>query len=236
MKRITTVLFDLDGTLIGMDQDAFVEAYFLSVRNELTGLGYGVEAIERAMHKAVRDTLLNDGTMTNEARFRSSFLQVVGEDLGAFDALDGYYNGDFLEVISTTCFEHKRAREVLDRVKNKGLRCVLATNPLFPKIATVARMALGGLSPRDFEYVSAYENSSYCKPNPKYFAELLDKLGISPSECVMIGNDTRDDMCAAELGIPIFFLTDCLINKSGVDISTYPHGDFDSLIEYIDSL
>jgi FMN phosphatase YigB (HAD superfamily) len=89
------------------------------------------------------------------------------------------------------------------------------------------------MSPSDFEYITAYENSSYCKPNPDYFTELLSNLGISADECVMIGNDTRDDFAAHALGIPVFVLTEGLINNTGVDLSLYPHGKFDDLIDYI---
>jgi hypothetical protein len=49
----------------------------------------------------------------------------------------------------------------------------------------------------------------------------------------MIGNDTRDDFAAHALGIPVFVLTEGLINNTGVDLSLYPHGKFDDLIDYI---
>ena len=47
---------------------------------------------------------------------------------------------------------------------------------------------------------------------------------------------SSDDMIAATLGMKVFLLTDCLINKSGEDINTYPHGGFSDLISYIKSL
>ena len=143
---------------------------------------------------------------------------------------------EFSSVIEVTCEAYQRVHEVLDLVRKKGLRPILATNPLFPMIATHARIRLGGMSPDDFEYITAYENSSFCKPNPAYFTELLSKLGISAEECVMIGNDTRDDFSAHALGIPVFVLTECLINTQGVDLSDYPHGTFDDLLKFIDNL
>ena len=66
--------------------------------------------------------------------------------------------------------------------------------------------------------------------------ELLSKLGIPREECVMIGNDTRDDFSAHALGIPVFVLTECLINTPGVDLSKYPHGGFLELKKYIENL
>ena len=69
------------------------------------------------------------------------------------------------------------------------------------------------------------------------FAEAVcEKLGVSPEDCVMIGNDTRDDMVAETIGMKVFLLEDCIINKSGEDISVYPHGSFDELINYVREL
>ena len=237
MKKITTVLFDLDGTLIRMDQDKFIELYFTSILEKIAPLGYDTKLVYDALENAVRATIKNNGECSNEERFWRAF-SAVSPDIQreVKEVLDDYYANDFIKVIEATCERYPRAREVLRAVKERGLRPILATNPLFPIIATYRRMALGGLSPEDFEYITAYENSSYCKPNPDYFRELLSKLDIDPSECVMIGNDTRDDFSVHALGIPVFVLTECLINRDNIDLSEHPHGGFDELIDYIKSL
>ena len=49
----------------------------------------------------------------------------------------------------------------------------------------------------------------------------------------MVGNDVDEDMVAANLGMKVFLLTDCMINKSSKDIEEFPHGGFDELSEYI---
>ena len=220
-----------------MDQDKFIEDYFRSILAKLSSLGYDGALMYRALEESVRATIRNDGTLLNEERFWSTFSEYApGVRDAVKDVLDEYYAVDFISVIKATCEGYSRAREIVELVKSCGKRCVLATNPLFPMIATVNRMALSGLMPDDFDYVTAYENSSACKPNPLYFTELLDKLGIPAEECVMIGNDTRDDFSAHALGIPVFILTECLINKSGVNLDEYPHGGFDELSEYIKSL
>ena len=52
----------------------------------------------------------------------------------------------------------------------------------------------------------------------------------------MVGNDVGDDMVAENLGMKVFLLTDCLINKTEHDRSDYPHGGFDELLQFIDSV
>lgn len=49
----------------------------------------------------------------------------------------------------------------------------------------------------------------------------------------MVGNDVSDDMVARDLGMQVFLLTDCLINKNEVDISQFPHGSFEELMAFI---
>ena len=49
----------------------------------------------------------------------------------------------------------------------------------------------------------------------------------------MVGNDARDDLAAEQAGIPVFILTDCLINTENRDISGYPQGGFPELLAYI---
>jgi hypothetical protein len=52
----------------------------------------------------------------------------------------------------------------------------------------------------------------------------------------MIGNDAHEDMIAERLGMRVFLLTDCLINKNNLDISEYRQGGFDRLNEFIDEI
>ena len=52
----------------------------------------------------------------------------------------------------------------------------------------------------------------------------------------MVGNDVSEDMVAEKLGMKVFLITDCVINKENIDISQYPNGSFDDLLEYIEKL
>lgn len=236
MKK-TTVLFDLDGTLIGMNQDEFIRLYFITILDKLVALGYDSEKMYDALERSIRATKTNDGSITNETRFWQTFDEVTGGlSTELKSELDSFYENEFISVLEGSCYPYPRACEIVECARHKGLKVVLATNPLFPAVATYRRIRLGGMSPEDFDYITAYENSSACKPNPEYFRELLEKLGVSADECVMVGNDTKDDFCAHALGIPVFILTDGLINQGGVDLADYPHGSFDEAIGYIESL
>ena len=63
---------------------------------------------------------------------------------------------------------------------------------------------------------------------------MLEKLGKDPETCLMVGNDVDEDMIPARsLGMKTFLLTDCLINKSGADISEFPGGGFGELKDFL---
>ena len=91
-----------------------------------------------------------------------------------------------------------------------------------------------GLDPDEFDLITAYEQSHYCKPNPAYFTEILQKLRLRADECIMIGNDIVEDTAAEKIGIKTFILTDCLIERSNADITAYAHGGFTVLKTFIE--
>ncbi len=233
---IKVVLFDLDGTLLPMDQDVFVKAYFGLMAKKLAPYGYEPQKLIDAIWAGTAAMAKNDGSRTNEEVFWDVFSAAYGKDVKADIGLfDDYYRIDFPAVKESCGFNPEAAKSVV-ALKEKGFKVVLATNPIFPKIATEERMRWAGLEASDFEFYTTYETSRFAKPNPQYYQEIVENLGVSLSECVMVGNDVKEDMVAAKLGMKVFLLTDCLINKDDADISVYPNGGFAEMLDYISSI
>ena len=123
----------------------------------------------------------------------------------------------------------------VEACKAAGHRVALATNPIFPAVATESRIRWAGLAPETFAWYTTYENIGYCKPNPDYYREILRYLGCRAEDCLMVGNDVEEDMMAAQAaGLSVFLLTDCLLNRKEKDISSYPQGDFDALLAFVE--
>lgn len=234
--RITTILFDLDGTLLPMDEEEFIKGYFGLLSQKLAPYGYDSEELVNAIWTGTKAMVVNDGSRLNSEAFWDTFEGIYGVRIRAhMQYFDDFYLNEFKN-ISKYCGYTEYAQKVIKLVKDLGYRVVCATNPIFPAIATETRIGLAGLKTDDFELYTTYENSSYCKPNPEYYIEILDKIGCVPQECLMVGNDAREDMAATKLGMKGFLLTDCLINKDNVDVSQFENGDFQKLIEYITTL
>ena len=228
---IEVVLFDLDGTLLPMDQEVFVRAYFGGISKRLAPYGYPPEKLIETIWKGTAAMVQNDGLQTNEAVFWKYFSSVFGEkSLADMPVFEAFYREDFGKV-QASCGYDPMAAEVVSLLKAKGIRVGLATNPIFPAIATEQRIRWAGLKPSDFEFYTTYENASFCKPNPAYYQSILDDLQVVPEQCLMVGNDVTEDMVAQTLGMQVFLLTPCMINKYGKDISAYPQGDFSDLLK-----
>ena len=234
---IKAVLFDLDGTLLKMDQEIFVKTYFKYLAKHLAPRGYEPEKLLKVFWEGVTAMINNDGSKTNEEAFWKVFTSAYGENsIEDKSHIDDFYQNDFNRV-EQVCGFYKEANEIIQLVKEKGKIAVLATNPLFPHTATENRMRWAGLNQEDFADYTTYENCHFCKPNPKYYEELLQKLNLKPEECLMVGNDVNEDMVPTEkLGLQGFLLTNCLINKTEEDISRFPRGDFEALKAFLEEI
>ena len=233
--NMKAVLFDLDGTLLKMDQDEFVQTYFKYLAKHLAPKGYTPDKLLKAFWDGVTAMVTNDGSCTNEEAFWKKFIEFYGENsINDKPYIDEFYKKDFNQ-IQEVCDFYPEANEIIKLVKAYGKKVILATNPMFPHTATENRMRWAGLDIEDFAEYTTYENCHFCKPNPKYYLELLERHDLKPEECIMVGNDVDEDMVpAGKLGMQRFLLTNCLINKSGQDMEQYANGDFEALKKFLE--
>ena len=234
---IKTILFDMDGTLLPMkDVKAFEKLYFKGLATKLAPHGYEPSKLIDGVWAGTAAMIKNDGSVINSDAFWKVFSKIFGDraykDIPVFDE---YYRTDFV-VAKDACGYNAKAVEIVKKLNKCGLKVVLATNPLFPLVAQLARVGWAGLSESDFAYITHYDNSHYCKPNIKYYEEIVAKLKLDPTECLMVGNDVNEDMIAEQLGMKVFLVTDCLLNPNNKDISMYPHGNFDDLEKYLERI
>lgn len=233
---IKAVLFDLDGTLLPMDMDEFTTGYFKFLVAKLMPHGYDKDALISAIWHGTAAMVRNDGSCTNEEAFWKDFSNTLGDRVYADkEVFEDFYANEFNKA-KDICGFNPMAERIVSGLKKNGIRVILATNPLFPAVATENRIRWAGLDPKDFELYTTYENINYCKPNPKYYEEVLSRANLKPDECLMVGNDVEEDMVAAELGCKVFLLTDCIINKREKNIEEYAHGGFEELREYLKKL
>ena len=146
----------------------------------VVGLLYAVaqdrkNRVRTIMPGVVLAMVQNSGTVTNEEAFWTACDAYLGCEASKDKAIHAdFYRNEFNEVKGVCGFE-PMAAQIVGWLKEKGIRMVLATNPLFPSVATENRIRWAGLQPEDFEYFTTFENSHYCKPNLDYYREILEK-------------------------------------------------------------
>lgn len=154
---IKAILFDLDGTLLPMDQDEFTKGYFKLLAAKLAPYGYEPKTLIDTIWAGTAAMVKNTGAQTNEAAFWERFSRTYGAEKTEKDKplFEEFYADDF-ERASVFCPRNDKAAETVAKLQQLGYRVALATNPIFPSIATCARIRWAGLAPEDFAFVTTY--------------------------------------------------------------------------------
>lgn len=231
---IKNVLFDLDGTLLPMNLERFIEEYLKGISARVAHLVEPHQFLKHLYAATRAMSVSTDGTTTNKQVFRNEFFSRVGiaEEI-LIPIFDDFYAEDFPGFQATT-WQSPAARRAVECAVNQGRAAVLATNPIFPLTAISQRIAWAGLDAILFSHVTSYENCHYCKPNPSYYLEIAEVLDCSPEECLMVGNDVVEDLSAAVVGMKTYLVIDCLVNPAGLEPKADYIGTLDELPAYLE--
>lgn len=207
-----TILFDLDGTLLPLDADKFMNIYFGEMGRSFQDM-IDPKLLVQHVWSGTKAMISSSENITNENVFMDTFAKLIDGDLNVYqERFDRFYDEGFLKVRESV-EASPIIKETIALLKDKGYTLAIATNPLFPKKAILHRIEWAGLNVDDFEYVSHYEKNCFCKPNIQFYLEVLEALGKKPNQCYMVGNDVQEDMIAAQLGIETYLITDYIINR-----------------------
>lgn len=207
--KYKAVLFDLDGTLLPMDNDIFTKGYFTELAKKLSPLGIAPEELVSAVWAGTKAMVKNKGQKPNCEIFWETFSVITEMDSTDFRReSDNFYSNEFANVKKYTG-ENLLAVDAVRTIREKGIKVICASNPIFPLNGQIMRLSWIGLNADDFDYISSYESESFCKPDPEYYKALCRKAGVEPAECFFVGNDEEEDMYAAEsIGIDCYLIND----------------------------
>ncbi len=229
------IMFDMDGTLLPMDQDEFVNGYFSLLCKKL------IEYIKpddfvKAIWSGVAAMGKSNGLITNQEAFWQDFCLKTNTERSVIEPIcDEFYGNDFKKAKAFTG-DNKLAIDAIKLAHKKAEYVVLATNPLFPLVAQETRLSFINLNKDDFDFITAYETQRYIKPDTRYYMEILKKYNVSPNECLMIGNDEKEDAYpCVQLGIDCYIVNDCEI-KSKEHPFSGKKGSFEEMLEFLKEL
>jgi len=177
-KNIKAVIFDMDGVLIDA-KDWHYEALNKALRL------FGTE-ISRVEHETVFD-----GLPTKEK------LEILSQERGLSRSLHGFINEMkqiyTMEMVTTMChpmFHHEFA---LSRLSNLGYRLAVASNSIRK---TVSLMMEKSHLIKYLDFYLSNEDVTRGKPDPEMYTLAINKLELSPGECLII-EDNENGLKAA---------------------------------------
>jgi HAD superfamily hydrolase (TIGR01662 family) len=232
---LKAVLFDLDNTLILFEEEKFLLGYYPVLMARFAGLFPDGQFAERLMKATIvlRD---NDGSKINRELFLGVFcdgLKVSREEV--WSRFEQFFSLDF-DMLKDAVTATPGAEAAFKHVKERGLKIVVATNPIWPLVVQKKRLAWAGLGDIDIDLITHIDNMSYCKPQLGYFRQICQLINVKPEECLMVGDDPANDMVAAKTGMKTYQATDSraysqkplTISKNviGNDLEGIPPADF----------
>jgi FMN phosphatase YigB (HAD superfamily) len=203
------ILFDLDGTLLDIDIDAFLRKYFQALTQALSAVVDNPDDVPRAMQGILGATnrmMEPHPGLTNREVFVAAFRESAGIDLEEHrEVFDAFYE-DVFPGLGTGLGPRQGAHEAWDSALEGGHIVAVATNPIFPARAIEHRLAWAGVDVARAAAVTTYEFMTAAKPHAEYYRQTAEMLELDPSECMMVGDDAVLDMAAADVGMKTFYV------------------------------
>ncbi len=230
------ILFDLDDTLLRNEMHEFVNAYWGTLLPKISKV-FPDHQIKDAILAGTQAMITARRSSTS---LRDIFIQKF-EQTTNLDFLDvepiffDYYKKEYREIKSVTQ-RVTGARTAVETALKVVDDLVLATIPIFPLVAIEERIRWAGLEDAAFSFITSFEVMHASKPNPEYYAEIADHIGCAPEDCLMIGNDYKDDMVAKAVGMKTFLVTDYAMRQEDGTFEPDYQGSFRDLIDFLSSL
>ena len=205
--KLEAVLFDLDNTLILFNETIFFKEYMKNLSAHFTDL-MTIQDFTQRLFQATLVMVDNNGEQTNAELFINSFGNGADADKDElWQRFIFFYENNF-EQLRPLMTPIKKAPEVMLNIQQKGLKIVIATNPMFPMNVQLDRLRWAGLEDFPYELITSADNTSFCKPNLEYYNQICDKIGVAPQNSLMVGNDPFNDMIASKIGMKTYLTTD----------------------------
>ena len=230
----TTLLIDLDDTLLLNPMETFIPEYLKKLSEHLSDYVEPRLVVKQLLWATALMAQNKRPDCTLKEIFDSLFypsLNIQQEDVR--EAIDEFYREKFPDLKQLTR-PRPGAVEFVEEAVSRGYRIAIATNPLFPATAIKQRMKWAELPDDGFSFtiVPSYETFHYAKPDPAYLAELMAKIGWPDGAVVMVGDDATADIPAAiGLGVEAYWAT---VNGADLDRDLYGGIGKGDIVEFFD--
>lgn len=207
--NIKVILFDLDNTLMFMDENKFVLSYASNVASYFSDVIPDPEQFVYHLLEGTKFMVKTQSPEVNIAKFFhyfNPFCKGLTQD-EIFNRFLKFYTNEFDNVKNITTSD-PFASKIIETALKKGFEIVIATNPVFPEIATQKRLQWAGLGNLidQLTLITHGEQFSTTKPSLGYYNQILEIIHRTADECLMVGNDIYNDGVASILGMKYYHI------------------------------
>ena len=226
------LLFDLDGTMLNVDIDRFIQYYFAEIINAADKHGLpGQELVSRIIASTEVMISTKDPAQTNENAFWADLQKYWKYDYHKTYNFFQLFYDQYFPALQKHCLRYPLAEKIMEKAFSKGAKVAMATNSVFPLPAIKMRLEWAGIDSFPYELITSYEIMHYCKPHVQYYEEIAQALQVDPRKCLMIGNDTGEDLIASQAGMKTFLVEDLIIDR-GMDFAPDWRGSLADLYDF----
>lgn len=204
-KSVRHLLVDLDGTLLGnrpvpLSLD-FVAQALRGFRERTGSWGKGV----RALWAIRREFETPSRERPNDVRVVEAVARRMNVGMEEARLFLRESVARIFPSLKRHFYPMPGALEFLEWAKGRYV-LTLATNPVWPAEIARLRLEWAGIDPTIFGHVTDVRIMHACKPKREYYEEILQQLGASADDCLLIGNELKMDLPATRVGIPVFIV------------------------------
>ncbi len=196
MGSLTTLLFDVDGTLAETEE----------IHRESFNRAFAQAGLDWVWSKALYSELL--GVTGGKERIRH-FLDTHLPDFEAPMQLDEYIAG--LHAAKTDIYTRTVAagevplrpgvKRLLDETRRAGLRLAITTTTTPANVTALLRHSLAPDAESWFEVIGAGSVVPAKKPAPDIYHYVMQKMGVSPAECLAFEDSANGLRSARDAGV-----------------------------------
>ena len=184
MSRIKAVIFDLDGTLLNRDES--VQKFIKGQYNRIIS---SVESVNQVDYVARFIELDRHGYVSKEKVYAQLTYDFAFHTVSSDRLLK-----DYTEQFNYSCVPYPNLSVMLNELKRRKYKLGMITNGYGRfQMDNIERLGIDHL----FDTVLISEWEGVKKPNPEIFILALERLGVSSSEAIYMGDHPINDIQAS---------------------------------------
>ncbi len=195
------MLFDLDGTLLDIDGEGFLDAYVDALTEWWAPADRA--AFPQQIMAASVPIFADHPQATNGEVFRDHLGRLLGMSAAAVADRIARFHHERLASLRFGARPVPHARATVRRCRALGLRMAVATTPIYPPEVVWLRLGWAGLADIPWDLVTHSEVMHTCKPQVGYYHEAAHLLGVASASCCMVGDDPLQDGPAGQAGMGV---------------------------------